>query len=234
MNSMNELAITIGIILFPGLIATVIADKITQHTKRWGTFKYSIYSFIFGVSCYVLLQGIIFGFWIPAHYICPNSLTLSSITLDVWSIISTEKFSISISNVFWATALSPVVAVIVVYTYNEKIINKLAHKMGISSKYGDENLFSYYLNSNDLDWVYVRDIPNKFTYQGRILAYSEADDIQEIVLSDATVFDYETSDELYSLPKIYLSKPRGSFIIEAIPPELLTEVQDGKETDSRA
>ncbi|ANJ66847.1 hypothetical protein A9404_05175 [Halothiobacillus diazotrophicus] len=229
---MNELAITVGIILFPGLIAAVIADKISPHTKSWGTFKYSIYSFIFGVSCYVLLQGVLYGFWIPAHYLCPDRLTLSSVTLDVWSLVSTQTFSIRISDVFWATSLSPAVAAITAYIYNKKIINKLASKLGISSKYGDENLFSFYLNSPDIDWVYVRDIPNELTYQGRVLSYSEADDIQELVLRDVTVFDYATSDELYSLPKIYLSKPKGSFIIEAVPPNTLIEVQDGEETNT--
>lgn len=229
---MNELAITVGIILFPGLIAAVIADKVSQHTKSWGTFKYSIYSFIFGVSCYVLLQGVLYAFWMPAHYLCPDRPTLSSATLDVWSIVSTNTFSIEISDVFWATSLSPVVAAIAAYIYNKKIINKLTSKLGISSKYGDENLFSFYLNSPDIDWVYVRDIPNGLTYQGRVLSYSETDDIQELVLDDVTVFDYETSDEHYSIPKIYLSKPKGSFIIEAVSPDMLIEVQDGKEANT--
>lgn len=223
---MNELAITVGIILFPGLIAAVIADKISHHTKRWGTFKYSIYSFIFGVSCYVLLQGLLFGFWIPAHYLCHDTLTLSSLTLDVWSVVSTEKFSIGISDVFWATALSPIVAAIAAYTHNQKLIHKVAAKMGVSSKYGDENLFSHFLYSKEVQWVYVKDVPNNITYQGRVSSLSEADDIQEIVLTDVSVFDYDTSTFRYSLPQVYLSKPRGAFIIESVPTELLEEVQN--------
>lgn len=58
---MNELAIAVGVILFPGLITAVICDKITVHSPRWGSFKYSVYSFIFGVSCYVALQGLAYA-----------------------------------------------------------------------------------------------------------------------------------------------------------------------------
>ena len=51
--------------------------------------------------------------------------------------------------------------------------------------------------------------------------YSENEHIQEIVLSEVTVFNYEDSEELYFIPTIYLTKPIGKFIIEAIPSESL-------------
>ena len=53
--------------------------------------------------------------------------------------------------------------------------------------------------------------------------------MQEIVLSEVTVYRYEDSAELYSVPTIYLNKKLGQFIIEAIPENLLGEY-DGKET----
>lgn len=226
---MNELAIAVGVILFPGLIAAVICDKITVHSPQWGSFKYSVSSFVFGVSCYVALQGLAYlWIWI-AEYFFPT-LSFASPTLDVWTIATTQKVSIDPSEVFWATVLSPAIAAVAAFTVNHKLINKAAQKLRISSKYGDENLFSFFLNAQDIDWVYVRDIPSKLTYQGRVVSFSEADDMQELVLSEVTIFAYETSDELYSIPLLYLSKVRGAFIIEAVPQSLL-EPQDGKETN---
>lgn len=226
---MNELAIAVGVILFPGLITAVICDKITVHSPKWGSFKYSVYSFIFGVSCYVALQVLAYLWdWIAASALPP--LVLVSATLDVWAIVTTQRASIDPSEVFWATLLSPGIAAGAAFIVNHKLINRVAQKLRISSKYGDENLFSFFLNAQNIDWVYVRDISNKLTYQGRVVSFSEADDMQELVLSEVTLFAYETSDELYSVPVIYLSKARGTFIIEAIPPELL-EKQDGKETN---
>lgn len=55
---MSELAVVIGIILFPGIIATVIADKLVVHVRPWGSFKYSLYAFVLGVMSYVGLQAV--------------------------------------------------------------------------------------------------------------------------------------------------------------------------------
>lgn len=216
---MNELAIAVGVVLFPGLVAAVICDKITVHSPRWDWFKYSIYSFVFGMSCYLLLQALIY-FW-NGTVGCALQRPVTSPTLVVWALATTQRRAVAASEVLWATALSPLVAALAALAVNRKLINKTAQAIGLSSKYGDENLFSFFLNAQELDWVYVRDISNKLTYQGRVVSFSEADDMQEVVLSEVTLFDYETSDELYSVPLLYLSKPRGTFIIEAVPAALL-------------
>lgn len=111
---------------------------------------------------------------------------------------------------------------------NHKIFHKLASKIGVSRKYGDENLFTFYLNSKELHWVYVRDFERKLTYQGRIFSFSENDTCHEIVLADVTVFGYEDSEEYYSVPTLYLCRARGSLVIEQISPSLL-EPHDAKE-----
>lgn len=64
-----------------------------------------------------------------------------------------------------------------------------------------------------------------------VVLYSENDHMQELVLSDVTVFRYEDSAELYSVPKLYICKEMGSFVIEAIPPNLLG-ANNGKETSN--
>ncbi len=226
---MNQLAITVGVILFPGLISTVICDKITAHSQKWDSFKYGIYSFIFGVLCYVVLQALAFIWhWITSHIIPTPSI--ASPVLNVWTIVKTQQVSISPTEVLGATILSPAVAAIAAFTINHKLINRTAQILNISSKYGDENLYSFFLNAQNIHWIYVRDIENNLTYQGKIVSFSEADDMQEMVLSQVTVFTYKTSAELYSIPSLYLSKPRGSFIIEAIPLELL-EKTNGKEAN---
>jgi hypothetical protein len=118
---MNELAIAIGVILFPGLITAVICDKITVHSPKWGSFKYSVYSFIFGVSCYVLLQFLSYMWSLLASYIFP-SLMLSSPTLNVWTIATTQKPLINPTEIFLATIISPFIAALAALTVNHKVI----------------------------------------------------------------------------------------------------------------
>ncbi|MHB1332550.1 MAG: hypothetical protein ACYCY1_08135 [Sulfuriferula sp.] len=226
---MNSLAVAIAIVLLPGLVASVICDKITVHSPRWGAFKYSIYSFLFGILSYGLLQFIEYGY----HYILSfldKTHQVQSYTLGVWSIIQNDKAPIALSEVGWATLLAPIVALIAAWLVNYKILNKIAQKLNISQKYGDENLYSFFLNLNEVDWVYVRDKINGFTYFGRVVSYSECDSIQEIVLSEVGVYEYESSELLYPVSIIYLSKPLGSFVIE-VPEPPAKESEDAKEED---
>jgi hypothetical protein len=222
---MNRLVITLIIILFPGIIATIIVGKIAFHSK-WDSFKYSLYSLVLGVCTYAGLQAAVYAYcWFRAA----SHVAIQWTHLDVWGIAIKDNPQISPWEVCAAAVLAIPIAFLTSWLVNYKLFNKLAQKIRVSTKYGDENLYSYYLNAKEVEWVYIRDIENRLTYQGRIVSYSENEKIQEIVLSDVTVYAYEDSSELYSVPSIYLSKEIGKFIIEAIPADYLG-VNNGKET----
>jgi ABC-type multidrug transport system fused ATPase/permease subunit len=221
---MNKLLITLIIILFPGVIATIIAGKITFHSK-WDSFKYGLYSFVLGVCTYGVLQIFVYIY----NMFAAGSVSIVTWThLDVWSIAIKDTPQVSPWEICLAAVLAIPVAFFASWLINHKVFNKLAQNVKASTKYGDENLFSYYLNAKEIDWVYIRDLENQLTYQGRIVSYSENDEIQEVVLSDVTVFAYQDSSELYSVPSIYLSREIGKFIIEAVPTDYLGVSNDKK------
>jgi hypothetical protein len=222
---MNDLLLTIGIISFPDLIAALVCDKLVVHTRPWDSFKYGIYTFVFGVSSYVALQAVYSALLSFDRYLPYLQVSTG---LSTWDVISSRKGAVSYAEVAWATLISPLVAAIASVTVNYKVINKLAQRFNISHKFGDENLYSYFLNSPNINWIYVRDFKNNLTYQGQVQSFSETTEIQELVLADVTVFEYSTSDEFYSIPFLYLCGPHGSYVIEAIPSTLLG-VPDGQE-----
>lgn len=211
---MNGLAISVVIILLPGLMAAVICDKITVHNPRWDYFKYAIYSYLFGVVSYSLLQ---IGYWtvdlINKFCFCEQA---SFVPLETWSIITnSEKAKANLQEIALAVFFtSPIVAFLASTLVNRKLITNLATRLGVSNKYGDENLFSFFLNSPGIDWVYIREKNKGLTYLGRVASFSENDKFQEIVLSDVEVYDYQTSELFYKLEAIYLSNQIGSFVIE--------------------
>lgn len=227
---MNELLLTIGIISFPGLIAALVCDKLVVHTEPWGSLKYGIYTFVFGISSYVVVQSVCFVLFKSGYYL---PLLDVSGTLSTWKVLSTHTGSVSYSEVIWATLVSPLVAAAASVVVNYKLINKAAQQLGISRKFGDENLYSYFLNSPDINWIYVRDFKNNLTYQGRVQSFSETKSFHEIVLAEVKVFEYSTSDEFYDVPFIYLCGPHGSFAIEAVPPERLGETDGQENSDQR-
>jgi hypothetical protein len=159
---MNKLVVTIIIILLPGIIATIISDKLTYHSK-WDSFKYGLYSLILGFFTYVFLQILVYIYDI---FIACSLSNISWHHLTVWSNTTSENIDISFWEVGLAIILSVPIAFIASWSINYKILNKFGKYIHVTSKYGDENLFSYFLNSKEVDWVYVRDQTRGLTYQG--------------------------------------------------------------------
>lgn len=219
---MNQLIVTLIVVLLPGIVAAVICDKITVHSK-WTPFKFGVYSFVLGVFSYSGLQAI---------YYLSDIISFCSFNpsqwshLKIWDTTVSDNPSIPALELTLATLIALPTSFIAAFLVNHKIFNKISQKLGVSSKYGDENLFSYYLNADEIDWIYVRDKENDLTYQGRVVSYSEAEEMQELVMSEVTVFRYEDSSELYSVPTIYLTKTIGNFVIEAVPLNLLGDYND--------
>ena len=159
---MNQLAIAVAIIMFPGIIAAVICDKIIVHQPKWDHFKFGIYSFVLGVTCYIFLQGFEYVLdLILSKIFCLKEIPWSH--LKVWNFISDGNANLKVLEVFQATTLAIPIAYFASWVVNFKIFNKISQKLHISNKYGDENLFSFYLNAKEIDWVYVRDIENNLT-----------------------------------------------------------------------
>lgn len=213
--------ITIIVILFPGIIAAIIFDKITTHS-RWDAFKFSLYSLVLGIFCYSLLQA---GYFTKDIFVY-TSTEIEWTWLSIWNHAIKSDSELSAKEIILAAIFSIPTALIASAIINHKIINKIATKLRVSQKFGDENLFSYYLNSKDVSWVYVRDEKEGITYQGLVVSFSESETYQELVLSDVSVFNSQDSVLMYEIPSIYICKKIGEFLIESVPKEYTGESHD--------
>jgi hypothetical protein len=204
---MNELVIIIILLLTPGIIGVLICDALILH-KSWDQFKYIIYSFVIGLLSYCILQLIylIIGWW----YNC-------NLTLSIWQLEFISQKHINWLEILYSIPVSIILSLVLITLINRKILGKFAKYFKISNKYGDEDLFYYFLNSNEINWIYVRDIKNNLTYKGAIDTFSDNTLEKEIVLRDVTVYRYEDSAELYSVPYIYLNYKKDNVILECVP-----------------
>ncbi len=203
--NVSDLTIRIIILLLPGLIATIVVDNLTVH-KPWNIFKYIIYSIILGFFSY-------FG-----TYLFINIANLFPFVeyegLKLWNSLFIQSTPISIREVFYTCVISLFVGFFFSFFIQHKVLFRLARKLRISMKYGDENLFTHVLNSPEIQYVWIRDKKRGFTYEGAVEKFSESDHIQEIFLQDVKVYNYEDSQLLYTLSNIYLSYPDKQITIE--------------------
>src|SRR5690606_6790552 len=177
----SELTLKLIIILLPGIIASICFEKITIH-KNWTPFKFVYNSVLFGALSYISsnITFLLINFLTCSNFIFVKE-TLGQFE-DFWENLSTKYIHFRI--VIWASLHSVVIALIGSSLDHKKFFNNISKSLGISNKYGDESLYYYFLNSGDIEEVYIRDDKNGLTYHGLINAYSETDSCIEILLND--------------------------------------------------
>ncbi len=207
----SELTIKLIILLVPGALATTIYKRLTIRHKEQSDFMFVIISIMFGMFSYLTLQLISYLITFLQNICSKNSKVYESI--ETFANLANSN-SIPYSEVILASIISIFLGFIISRIDHSKVINKVARTLNVSNKYGDENLYSYFLNSPDINWVYIRDIDNSLTYLGLIESFSEAQEHKEIVLGQVTVYNYPDSEKLYEIERIYLVYPKDKLIIE--------------------
>lgn len=195
----SELTLKLILLLIPGSLACIIYERLTIH-KQWTSFKFITNAILFGAISY-LIAGVLYN-------ICGTDESFKSF----WDNLPTKDIPYNV--ILKSSLISIFVGLASTGIDHYKLINRFGKLIKLTNKYGDENLYSYFLNAEEVDEVYVRDIENKLTYHGFVNSFSETDEIKELVLLDVVVYDYDTSTKLYALDKIYLSKSKENLIIE--------------------
>lgn len=207
----STLTLKLIILLVPGALATTIFKRLTIRHKEQSDFMFVIISIMFGMFSYLVFQLIIYIITLGKNICSKTQYEYEKI--ETFAKLSNSD-SIPYSEVIWASIISIFLGFIISKVDHSKLINNIARKLNISNKYGDENLYSYFLNSPDISWVYIRDIDNSLTYLGNIESFSETLEHKEIVLRQVTIYSYPKSKELYEVDRVYLVFPKDKLIIE--------------------
>lgn len=206
----SEVAVRILFLFLPGIIATYIIDALTSHRKRQ-PFNFIVHSYLLGVLSYglVILIVNIINFTVEKIEDIP---TLKVGFLD--ALLNNEE-QINASEVFIASLVGILLALILSGVITKKLFYKFANWMGLSDKHGDGDIWDYLLGSNDVQWVILRDKENKVVYQGAVKGYSQKDEKREIVLSQVKVYrDIENElQSLYDMSFVYLNFDVNSNVV---------------------
>jgi len=155
----SELTLKLIIFLIPGIIGTLIMNLLTVR-KELTPFKFTLNAIVTGLFSYLLLQ--LFQNVIHFTQNIFNCKSGGYSELQMWSSIS-DKTVLPYKEVFYSSLCSIIIAIFGTLIDNFKVINRVAQRHGISNKYGDENLFSYFLNAKETQIVYIRNIKNNLT-----------------------------------------------------------------------
>ena len=206
---LTELTIRLLLIFFPGIIASIIIDSLTVHRGR--EFKlFILNSFILGLTSYFILYIIV----------SINNLIVQLMGLiPTWEVnflnsLIDKTSNINIKEVIVANVIAIILAFIVSTAINYKILHRFAKKLKITKKFGQLDVWSYVFDSPDIGWIIVRDLENDLMYQGWVEAFSDTFDKNELFIREVLVYRNSTSEELYFMEGIYISKEQKSLVIE--------------------
>ena len=128
--------------------------------------------------------------------------------------LNDTSYSISYKEIVYVCILSMFVGIFSTVIHTYKIHFRLAHKLKITRKFGELDVWGYLMNSPDIEWVTVRDTSNNLMYDGWVQAFSDNSMEAELLMGDVGVYKNDTGEFLYNVDGQYLSLDRNNISIE--------------------
>lgn len=121
------------------------------------------------------------------------------------------------NEVGFATFYALLLASLGSYAHTYSMHMRLFRWIKATKRSGDEDQWEYLLNSEDTEWVYVRDHRYGLVYFGEVRGYSDSETRRELILVEVQVFDdtvKEGDRKLYEVPLLYICRDYNEISIE--------------------
>lgn len=192
----------LALIFLPGVLWANIDKKFGAGLRPNETILF-LRAFVFGITTYAVLfllyevAGAEFGY---------NELGNSADDVNIFDLRDEIALSVPLSFILSMGWL---------YAVKNRWLMKTIHWLGVSNRFGDEDVWSYTFNSDDayVEYVHVRDIDQGFVFAGWVNSYSENEEERELLLREVIVYRDDGS-KVVETPFIYLSRPKSNIWIE--------------------
>ncbi len=200
--NISEFAFSLLLIFLPGILCAYMIDMFTNHRERT-QFQFVINAFLLGFGSYFLYAA-------PGYFFSPEKIG----SINFLRMLSGEQTTISLKEILLVCALSAFLAVLIISINTHKWHFRLLKKLGITNKFGEQDVWGFLMNSAKTEWVTVRDIENNLMYDGWIKAFSDNSKEAEVLLGDVEVYRNDSGEYLYDTDAQYLSLNREKISIE--------------------
>jgi len=207
--TISSFLLRVGFLGLPGIICFFLFRMLTspRPTKSWeDALKIGVFALLSYMTYAAVFLAVREVFGLPLR-------------MRFYTALFDEKEPLPLDEVTWACVASAVLAFVAAAAHNHKLVNKLGRKLGVTKRYGDEDVWAFLHNApRDSQWAFVRDHKVHLTYYGWIDVFSDAEEERELILSEVDVFD-EQSNHLYSTPTLYICRSKEDLTIEFPPQE---------------
>lgn len=197
------LILQLAVVFLPGIIWAQLDASYVAKLKR-SDVEFFLRAFLFGLTTYAVEFLLFATLGRPFHIASlADASTKDIVSKDV------------LAEVLWALLIGIILSVGWLYASRFKLLTRVLQKIGATKKFGDEDVWDFTFNSNDIavEYIHFRDLENKLVYAGWVNTFSETDRVRELVLLDVIVYDFD-GQELYRTPRLYLARAPESIHIE--------------------
>lgn len=213
----NELFVKVILIMLPGVFASLILKQLSAtHSKS--TLMFIINSIIMGFGIFLIMEFFC-SLWNIGYCIYKATSTLKwGTNLSVWDYLLGSSKTINKSELIISYLISIPAGVLLSIFETKKYFIKFLHRLKVTDRFGDDDIWSFYMNSDEVTWVYVRDKNNDTTYYGKIRAFSDSGTKRELILENVSVYESSTASPIYDIEIVYLDLNNTDYLTETAKP----------------
>jgi hypothetical protein len=137
----------------------------------------------------------------PPHVALLQCLTCKDNAIDVVEIAA-------------VTVVAGIIGIAASYALNHYWIHDICRRLKITRRFGQPNVWSFALDTKEVQWATVRDLQNHLMFQGYIRAFSDVEDQAEIFLTQVCVYNETTGEKLYEADRMYLARDKSNLTVE--------------------
>ena len=222
----SEFAFKLLLLFFPGIICAFLVDQLTVHRPR-ETFFFLMQSFVFGLISY-------FSYWTVLRIFAMFFPGRINPSLNFLRALTDSNVTYSFREIVFVTVCAVVIGLFVTVASRHKWVNRVAQKIRLTKKFGELDVWGYFMNVKEIEWVTVRDHSNDLILDGWVQAFSDDSKDAEILLRDVSVYKNSTGERLYQIGAMYLSRNRQDISIECrtIPVDDVVKWKEEKDEQS--
>jgi hypothetical protein len=210
----TELVWNLFLILLPGVVSTLMLRYITT-SKQYSIFEFVVYSAVLGIGVFVIMELFYSAFMILSSLYHKQSFPSWGLNLSIWDNFFSGKKGFNKMEIFMSYMLAIPMGILWGLLITKRFLLNLFKKLKLTNRFGDDDIWSLYLNSPDTTWIYVRHKSNNITYYGLIKGYSESAEKREILLQEVIAYNSDTWDELYQSDFVYLELKEFDYLLES-------------------
>lgn len=196
---LSPFVLRVAAVALPGLAAWFVYRRLRGPSKCASWEQFAVV-FLFSAVSYAT-YAVIASMWGPTPISVLQSLEDPATPLN-WAEIGI------------VTLLSVPIAFIASGIHRFKTFNKIGQLARVTHRYGDEDVWEFFFNLQDFEWVFVRDHKLNLVYYGYPKLFSESDHERELLLTDVQVFDNGTGTYLYECELLYACRCQHDLTVE--------------------